>query len=97
MSSFSGKGLLSLIRESDYAHAEEEEAIEITLRNDPKRPDRLLLDGGCGRGGTAKDMQDRGWGTVVGLDAEPASIARPKQVYPEIEFHVCDIPAQRSS
>jgi SAM-dependent methyltransferase len=28
---------------------------------------------------------------VVGLDAEPDSIARARQVYPAVEFHACDV------
>jgi hypothetical protein len=55
-----------------------------------------LLDVDCGLGGTAKYVQDHGWGTVVGLDVEPASIARVRQAYPGIEFHACDV-AQASS
>src|SRR5262245_54062872 len=91
MNSFTGKRLLSLIRESDYAHAGEEEAIELALRNEARRPEQLLLDVGCGRGGTADYVRNHGWGSVVGLDSEPDSVARARQVYPEIEFHVCDV------
>jgi cyclopropane fatty-acyl-phospholipid synthase-like methyltransferase len=91
LNSFAGKQLLALIRDSDYAHAGEEEAIELALRSVPRRPGQLLLDVGCGRGGTAKYVQDHGWGSVVGLDVEPDSIARARQVYPGIEFHACDV------
>jgi SAM-dependent methyltransferase len=91
MISYPGKRLLALIRGTDYAHAGEGEAIELTLRSVPRRADQLLLDVGCGLGGTAKYVQDHGWGTVVGLDAEPESIARARQLYPSIEFHVCDV------
>src|ERR1700676_4808823 len=91
MNSFTGKQLLALIRESDYAHAGEEEAIEITLRNYPRRRDQLLLDIGCGRGGTANYVQGNGWGRVAGIDAEPDSIMRARRVYPAIEFHACDV------
>src|SRR5262249_4545449 len=42
-------------------------------------------------GGTARYVQDRGWGTVVGLDAEPDSVARARRVYPGVEFHACDV------
>jgi SAM-dependent methyltransferase len=91
MISYTGKQLLALIRGSDYAHAGEEEAIELTLRPVPRRASQLLLDVGCGLGGTAKYVQDHGWGTVVGLDVEPASIARARQAYPGIEFHACDV------
>jgi hypothetical protein len=46
MISFSGRQLLALIRESDFAHAGEEEAIDISLRSYPRRADQLLLDRG---------------------------------------------------
>jgi SAM-dependent methyltransferase len=91
MISYTGKQLLALIRGSDYAHAGEEEAIELAFRPVPRQPNQLLLDAGCGLGGTAKYVQDHGWGTVVGLDVEPDSIARARRVYPGIEFHVCDV------
>jgi SAM-dependent methyltransferase len=91
MISYTGKQLLALIRGSDYAHAGEEAAIELTLRPVPRRASQLLLDVGCGLGGTAKYVQDHGWGTVVGLDVEPDSIARARRVYPGIEFHACDV------
>ena len=91
MISYPGKRLLALIRGTDYAHAGEGEAIELTLRSVPRRADQLLLDVGCGLGGTAKYVQDHGWGTVVGLDVEPDSIARARQAYPGIEFHACDV------
>lgn len=91
MNSFTGKQLLALIRGSDYAHAGEEEAIELVLRNEAKRPDQLLLDVGCGRGGTANYVQGRGWGSVMGLDADADSIAHARQAYPTIEFHACDV------
>jgi SAM-dependent methyltransferase len=91
MISYTGKQLLALIRGSDYAHAGEEEAIELAFRTVPRRPTQLMLDVGCGLGGTAMYVQDHGWGTVVGLDVEPDSIARARQAYPGIEFHACDV------
>jgi SAM-dependent methyltransferase len=91
MISFSGKKLLALIRESDYAHAGEEEAIDLTLRNYPKRADQLLLDVGCGRGGSANYIQATGWGRVTAIDVEPESIERARAVYPAIEFLACDV------
>jgi SAM-dependent methyltransferase len=91
MISYTGKQLLALIRGSDYAHAGEEEAIELTFRPVPRRADQLLLDVGCGLGGTAKYVQDHGWGTVAGIDVEPDSIARARRAYPGIEFHACDV------
>lgn len=91
MNSFTGKQFLSLIRDSDYAHAGEEEAVELAMRNYPARADQVLLDVGCGRGGTAKYLRDKGWGRVVGIDIEPDSIARARRIYSGIEFHACDV------
>src|SRR5262249_20239148 len=91
MISYTGKQFLALIRVSDYAHAGEEEAIELALRPVPRRADQLLLDVGGGLDGTAKYVPDHGWGTVVGLDVEPDSIARARRAYSGIEFHACDV------
>jgi SAM-dependent methyltransferase len=91
MNSFPGKRLLALVREGDYAHAGEQEAIELALRCYPRRPDQLVLDVGCGRGGTANYVRQQGWGRVVGVDSEPDSVARARQVYPAVEFHTCDV------
>lgn len=91
MNSFTGKQLLALIRESDYAHAGEEEAIELALRSYPRRADRLLLDVGCGRGGTANYVQTHGWGRVTGIDVEAESIEHARRVYPASEFLACDV------
>jgi hypothetical protein len=53
MNSFEGKRILALIRDGDYAHAGEEEAIECSFRSIPKNLEHWLLDVGCGRGGSA--------------------------------------------
>jgi SAM-dependent methyltransferase len=91
MNSFEGKQVLALARGEDYAHAGEEEAIEMALAPYSRRPDRLILDVGCGRGGTAHYIQQHGWGRVAGLDIEADSIARAQQTYPAVAFHVCDV------
>ena len=51
MNSFEGKRILALIRDGDYAHAGEEEAIECALGSIPKDSRDWMLDVGCGRGG----------------------------------------------
>jgi SAM-dependent methyltransferase len=91
MNSFTGKQVLALVRNGDYAHAGEEEAIELALGAYPKRPERLVLDVGCGRGGTARYVQEHGWGMAVGIDRDLDSIARARQVHPQVEFHACDV------
>lgn len=91
MNSFEGMRVLSLVRDGDYAHAGEEEAIELAMRPIEKRTNQIIVDAGCGRGGTANYLQAMGWGKVVGCDIEPASIAAARKNYPGVEFHVCDV------
>jgi ubiquinone/menaquinone biosynthesis C-methylase UbiE len=91
MNSFEGKRILALVREGDYAHAGEEEAIERSFRSIPKNPQQWLLDVGCGRGGSADYLRRNGWGLVEGIDRDAESIEYARATYPEIAFHVCDV------
>jgi ubiquinone/menaquinone biosynthesis C-methylase UbiE len=91
MNSFEGKRILALVREGDYAHAGEEEAIERSFRSVPKNPGQRVLDVGCGRGGSADYLRRNGWGRVEGIDREAESIEYARATYPEIGFHVCDV------
>lgn len=91
MNSFLGQRILSLVREGDYAHAGEEEAIELAMSGIEIDPRRFILDAGCGRGGTAAYLHENGWGRVVGIDTEAKSIRAATENYPSIEFLVCDV------
>jgi len=91
MNSALGKGILALVRDGDYAHAGEEEAIRLALDPVPKSGSQFLLDAGCGRGGTAYFVQANGWGRVTGFDIEGESVAQAQARYPEGEFTVCDV------
>jgi len=91
MNSFEGKRILALVREGDYAHDGEEEAIERSFRSVPKNPGQRVLDVGCGRGGSADYLRRNGWGRVEGIDREAESIEYARATYPEIGFHVCDV------
>jgi ubiquinone/menaquinone biosynthesis C-methylase UbiE len=91
MNSFEGKRILALIREGDYAHAGEEEAIERTFRSIAKNPEQRLLDVGCGRGGSADYVRRNGWGRVEAIDRDAESIEYARATYPEVGFHVCDV------
>jgi SAM-dependent methyltransferase len=91
MNSFEGKRILALVREGDYAHAGEEEAIERSFRSIPKNSENWMLDVGCGRGGSAEYLRRRGWGRVEGIDRDRDSIEYARANYPEIGFHVCDV------
>ncbi len=91
MNSFEGKRILALIRDGDYAHAGEEEAIERSFRGIPKSARSWILDVGCGRGGSAEYVRRHGWGNLVGIDRDADSIEYAKANYPAIEFHTCDV------
>jgi SAM-dependent methyltransferase len=91
MNSFLGKQVLSLVRNGDFAHAGELEAIELAMSSVPKRADQKLLDAGCGRGGTSAYLQQHGWGQVTGVDVEADSIAYARRTYPGVRFLVCDL------
>ncbi|HKM99142.1 MAG TPA: methyltransferase domain-containing protein [Candidatus Binataceae bacterium] len=91
MNSFDGKRLLALVREGDYAHAGEEEAIEKVFSAVPKRPDQSMLDVGCGRGGTANYLRRERWGRVAGIDLDHDSIEYARAHYPDMQFDACDV------
>ena len=91
MNSFVGKRLLALVRDGDYAHAGEEEAIDLTMATLTGDRSRRLLDAGCGRGGTAAYLSERGWGRVTGVDNEKDSIAHARAAYPDVDFATVDI------
>src|SRR5262249_52628297 len=86
-----GQKILSLVREGDYAHAGEEEAIELAMSGVEKDARRTVLDAGCGRGGTADYLHKNGWGFVVGIDIQTESIKAARQNYPDSKFLVCDV------
>ncbi len=52
-----GKRLLALIRDADYAHPGEEEANRLLFAGLAADPGRRILDAGCGGGGTAAWVQ----------------------------------------
>lgn len=93
MSSVMGKLVLALVREGDYAHAGEEEAIELILGPVATGDDRRFLDVGCGIGGTAGYVGNRGWGSVVGVDIDPANVELARSRHPGLEFVCSDAAA----
>jgi SAM-dependent methyltransferase len=84
MNNATGKRLLALIRDADYAHPGEEQANDLLFAG--VRPDtrRRILDAGCGGAGTAAWVQARELGVVTGveIDARTAEIARSR--HPEV-------------
>lgn len=91
MNSYLGQRILSLVRDGDYAHAGEEEAIELAMSSVQRDASNIILDAGCGRGGTADYLQRNGWGRVIGIDIEADSIRAARQSYPAVTFLECDV------
>ena len=88
MSSLTGKRILSLIRDGDFAHPGEIEAVDLLLEGLPCDRFRRVLDLGCGLGGTAALIAERGYGQVTGVDADPETIAYARRTYSGLSF-VC--------
>jgi SAM-dependent methyltransferase len=86
MSSATGKQILSLIRNGDYAHAGEEEAIRLTLDGLAPSHDRQVLDIGCGLGGTVDYISRLGLGRVTGIDIDYDTISYATKRYPGHTF-----------
>lgn len=85
------KLLLSYLRTGDYAHAGDSEAIELVMKKLDKDPNQLMLDAGCGLGGTAHYIQQKGWGKVIGIDLNEAAVNYAKKTYPAISFYLGDV------
>jgi cyclopropane fatty-acyl-phospholipid synthase-like methyltransferase len=85
------KKILALVRGNDFAHAGEAEAIDLVFNNLPKNPQQILLDVGCGLGGTANYIAKQGWGKPVGFDIDATTIQYAKDHYTQIEFHQSDV------
>ena len=85
------KLLLAHVRKGNYAHAGEEEAINFAMRGSPKKNGQLLLDVGCGLGGTANYIKNNNWGRVTGIDIDKEVINYAKNQYSHIDFKCCDV------
>lgn len=88
---YDGKRMVAFVRGGDYAHPGDEILIDTALGRFSKNQDRIILDVGCGLGGTAYYIQKQGWGKVIGVDVEESSIIYAKKTYREIEFYPSDV------
>ncbi|HJO92450.1 MAG TPA: class I SAM-dependent methyltransferase [Victivallales bacterium] len=86
MNTVLGRRILSLIRHGDYAHPGEEKAIDLAFKNITKDSDRLLLDVGCGLGGTVEYLGNNGYGKVTGIDLNAEEVEFAKTKYPDLDL-----------
>ncbi len=84
MNSATGKRLLALIRDADYAHPGEEEANRLLFAGLTPDPGRRILDAGCGGGGTAAWVQARGLGVVTGLEIDADTVRLARERHPAV-------------
>lgn len=85
------KQLLSYVRQGDFAHPGEIEAIELAMKPIVKNKMHRMLDVGCGLGGTAHYLQKQGWGNVIGVDVDADLIQHATEHYSDISFIQGDI------
>ncbi|MEO6847554.1 MAG: class I SAM-dependent methyltransferase [Chthoniobacterales bacterium] len=91
MNSPLGKRILAMVRESDYAHPGEEEAIRMTLESLVEKSRRRWLDAGCGRGGTADFIMRQGWADVSAFDIDAVTLEESRKVFSTIPFYTCGV------
>ena len=84
MNNATGKRLLALVRDGDYAHPGEEAANELLFAGIPRDPRRRVLDAGCGGAGTAAWVQARGLGAVTGIEIDAQTAALARERHPEV-------------
>lgn len=86
-----GKRILATTREGNYAHPGEEEAIVKTLAPFVRGANQHWLDAGCGRGGTAAFIRQKGWARVTAFDIDTVSIQEARKTYPDVTFQECGV------
>lgn len=91
MREYVGKHILAYIRQDNYAHPGEEDAILRVMNKFDKNPYQNILDIGCGLGGTASFIQKNGWGRIFGFDIETSSIDYAKKTYPNVDYRTSDV------
>ncbi|MGE5228532.1 MAG: class I SAM-dependent methyltransferase [Deltaproteobacteria bacterium] len=84
MDNATGKRILALVREGDYAHPGETAANELLFAGMRPDPRRRVLDAGCGGAGTAAWVQDRGLGAVTGIEIDAATASLARERHPEV-------------
>lgn len=86
MNSLAGKQALSLVRKADYAHAGEEEAVDLVFKNVQRNPSQRILDVGSGLGATAEYIRRQSWGKVTGIEINRSAVVYANETYERNNF-----------
>jgi SAM-dependent methyltransferase len=84
MNNATGKRLLALVRDADYAHPGEAEANRLLFAGVRHDPRRRVLDAGCGGAGTAAWVQAHGLGAVTGIELDAATARLARHRHPDV-------------
>jgi SAM-dependent methyltransferase len=84
------RALLSHLREGDYTHPGDQEAIDLVLPHIlkllPEAKEGPTLDLGSGFGGTADYFYNKGFRSLYGIDIDAGAIAHAKEHYRNVDF-----------
>ena len=87
--------LLTYLRGGDYAHAGDEEAVNMValkvLELSPGIQKGHCLDVGSGFGGTANYFQRLSFHSVYGIDIDEAAVIYAKEHYPKAQFLTANV------
>jgi SAM-dependent methyltransferase len=86
MNSATGKRLPAFVRDGDYAHPGEEEAIHLLLEGIEANRSRCVLAAGCGSGGAAGWGERHGCGTVTGIEIDGETVALARARSPRVHI-----------
>ena len=64
--------------------------LDLKLQAQHIAPDATILDYGCGHGRLCGELQQAGYGRVVGVDFSKAMIQQAREALPGIDFAVLD-------
>ncbi len=91
MNNATGKRVLALLRDGDYAHPGEEEANRLLFAGLGPDPCRRILDAGCGGAGTAAWVQAHGLGVVTGIEIDAATVCLARKRHPDVTVIAGDL------
>ena len=84
MNNATGKRILALVRDGDFAHPGEVAANELLFAGVQPDLSRRILDAGCGGGGTASWVQSHGLGAVTGIEIDTATARLARERHPDV-------------